>query len=54
MLHGKKIAVVLPAYRAEKTLELTYNDIPMDIVDEVILVDDCSDDRTTEEARGWA
>jgi glycosyltransferase involved in cell wall biosynthesis len=51
MLHGKKIAVVLPAYRAEKTLELTYNDIPMDIVDEVILVDDCSDDRTTEEAK---
>jgi glycosyltransferase involved in cell wall biosynthesis len=51
MLHGKKIAVVLPAYRAEKTLELTYNDIPMDIVDEVILVDDCSDDRTIEEAK---
>ncbi len=51
MLHGKKIVVVLPAYRAEKTLELTYNDIPMDIVDEVILVDDCSDDLTIEEAK---
>jgi glycosyltransferase involved in cell wall biosynthesis len=51
MLHSKKIVVVLPAYRAEKTLELTYNDIPMDIVDEVILVDDCSDDLTIEEAK---
>ncbi len=51
MLHGKKIVVVLPAYRAEKTLELTYNDIPMDIVDEIILVDDCSDDLTIEEAK---
>jgi glycosyltransferase involved in cell wall biosynthesis len=51
MLHGKKIVVVLPAYRAEKTLALTYNDIPFDVVDEVILVDDRSDDRTIEEAK---
>jgi len=51
MLHGKKIAVVLPAYRAEKTLVMTYNDIPHDIVDDVVLVDDCSHDGTVEEGR---
>jgi len=51
MLLGKKIAVVLPAYRAEKTLVMTYNDIPHDIVDEVVLVDDCSSDGTVEEGR---
>jgi len=51
MLHGKKIAVVLPAYRAEKTLLMTYNDIPHDIVDEIVLVDDCSRDGTVEEGR---
>ena len=51
MLHGKKIVVVLPAYRAEKTLVMTYNDIPHDIVDEVVLVDDCSNDRTVEEGK---
>jgi len=51
MLHGKKIAVVLPAYRAEKTLVMTYNDIPHDIVDEVVLVDDYSCDKTVEEGR---
>jgi len=48
MLHGKKIVVVLPAYHAEKTLVMTYNDIPFDIVDEVVLVDDFSRDRTVE------
>ena len=48
MIHQKKIAVVLPAYNAEKTLEQTYNEIPFDIVDEVILVDDCSRDNTVE------
>lgn len=51
MLHGKKIVVVLPAYRADKTLEQTYRDIPADVVDEVLLVDDASDDRTVEVAR---
>ncbi|MBE7414446.1 MAG: glycosyltransferase family 2 protein [Deltaproteobacteria bacterium] len=51
MLHGKKIAVVLPAYHAGKTLEKTYRDIPLDIVDEVVLVDDCSGDNTVEVAR---
>jgi glycosyltransferase involved in cell wall biosynthesis len=48
MLHGKKIVVVLPAYHAEKTLVVTYNDIPHDIVDTVVLVDDHSSDRTVE------
>ena len=46
MLQGKKITVVLPAYRAAKTLEKTLDEIPMDVVDEVILVDDASDDDT--------
>lgn len=48
MIKDKKIAVVLPAYNAEKTLEKTYNEIPFDIVDEVILVDDLSSDQTVE------
>ncbi|KAB2909875.1 MAG: glycosyltransferase family 2 protein [Ignavibacteriales bacterium] len=48
MLNGKKIVVVLPAYNAAKTLEMTYNEIPFDIVDEVVLVDDASSDETTE------
>ncbi len=51
MIYGKKIAVVLPAYNAEKTLEATYNEIPFNIVDEVILTDDRSDDKTVEEAK---
>ncbi|TAN64106.1 glycosyltransferase family 2 protein [bacterium] len=51
MLHNKKIAVVLPAYHAEKTLTMTYNDIPFDVVDEVILVDDHSSDATVEVGR---
>ena len=46
MIHGKKISIVLPAYNAEKTLEKTYNEIPFDIVDQVILVDDFSKDQT--------
>jgi len=41
----------MPAYNASKTLERTYNEIPMDIVDEVIVVDDCSNDNTSEKAR---
>ena len=51
MLNNRKIAVVLPAYNAEKTLQQTYQEIPHDIVDEVILVDDCSSDRTAAVAR---
>lgn len=50
MIHSKKIIVVLPAYKAEKTLLQTYNEIPFDIVDEVILVDDNSPDATTKVA----
>src|ERR1051325_8560226 len=46
MLHGKKIAVVMPAYRAEKTLEECFGAIPRDVVDIVLLVDDASDDAT--------
>ena len=49
MLLGKSIVVVMPAYNAEKTLERTYNEIPHDIVDDVILVDDNSKDGTIRE-----
>jgi len=51
MIHQKRIAVVLPAYNAAKTLERTYREIPLDVVDEVILVDDASHDETVELAR---
>jgi glycosyltransferase involved in cell wall biosynthesis len=51
MLHNKKIVVVLPAYNASKTLERTYNEIPFDIVDETVLVDDLSKDDTIEVAK---
>jgi glycosyltransferase involved in cell wall biosynthesis len=50
MLNNKKIVVVLPAYNAAKTLEMTYAEIPFDIVDEVVLVDDVSKDNTIEVA----
>jgi glycosyltransferase involved in cell wall biosynthesis len=48
MLNQKKVIVVLPAYNAALTLEKTYKEIPFDIVDEVILVDDASEDNTIE------
>ena len=48
MLNGKKIIVVLPSYNAGKTLETTYSEIPMDIVDDIILVDDASVDNSVE------
>jgi len=51
MLNGKKIIVVMPAYNAAKTVEATYRDLPRDVVDEVILVDDCSRDDTVEQAK---
>jgi glycosyltransferase involved in cell wall biosynthesis len=51
MIKAKKIIVVLPAYNAEKTLEKTYSEIPFDIVDEVVLVDDASTDNTISVAR---
>ena len=51
MIKDKKVVVVLPAYNAELTLEKTYSEIPFNIVDEVVLVDDASKDNTVEEAR---
>ncbi|MCK9206143.1 MAG: glycosyltransferase family 2 protein [Salinivirgaceae bacterium] len=51
MIQNKKIAVVLPAYNASNTLEKTYREIPFDIVDFVILVDDHSRDNTVEVAK---
>lgn len=51
MINGKKVVVVLPAYNAALTLEKTYREIPMDIVDDVVLVDDHSTDATSELAR---
>ncbi len=51
MIKGKKIVVVMPAYNAADTLEKTYNEIPMSIVDEVILVDDHGTDNTLELAK---
>ena len=51
MLFNKKIVVVLPAYNASKTLERTFREIPFDIVDETVLVDDMSKDDTVDVAR---
>lgn len=51
MIQDKKVIVVLPAYNAEKTLEYTYHEIPFDIVDDVILVDDKSNDKTVDKAK---
>jgi glycosyltransferase involved in cell wall biosynthesis len=51
MLNDKKIVVVLPAYNAAKTLEMTWREIPFEFVDEVVLVDDASRDDTAEVAR---
>lgn len=51
MYNGKKVVVVMPAYRASLTIERTYKEIPFDIVDEVILVDDHSPDDTFEVAK---
>ncbi len=51
MLNGKKIVIVLPAYNAALTLERTYGEIPHEVVDEVVLVDDNSTDDTVGVAR---
>ena len=47
MIANKKVTVVLPAYNAAQTLEKTYKEIPLEIVDDVILVDDHSTDETS-------
>jgi glycosyltransferase involved in cell wall biosynthesis len=51
MLNGQKLVVIMPAYNAELTLEKTYRELPHDIVDDVILVDDFSRDATAALAR---
>ncbi|WP_298419124.1 glycosyltransferase family 2 protein [uncultured Kordia sp.] len=51
MINTKRVIVVLPAYNASKTLEQTYQEIPFDIVDEVVLVDDNSTDETLKVAK---
>ena len=48
MIHGKKIVVVMPAYNAEKTLRKTYKEIPHEYIDDVIMVDDYSSDKTVQ------
>ena len=48
MINNKKVVVVLPAYNAAKTIEITFNEIDFNIVDDVILVDDRSKDDTVE------
>ena len=48
MIQGKKITVVLPAYNAERTLEKTWMALEKTVVDDVILVDDFSQDRTVD------
>lgn len=51
MIKGKKVVVVLPAYNAARTLKATFNEIDREVVDDVILVDDCSSDNTVDVAR---
>ncbi len=51
MYKSKKVVVVMPAYNASATLEKTYAEIPLDIVDELILCDDASKDNTVEVAK---
>ncbi|AKS42498.1 glycosyltransferase family 2 protein [Wenzhouxiangella marina] len=51
MIAGKKLVVVLPAYNAERTLERTLEEVDRTLVDDVVLVDDASQDRTAELAR---
>ena len=51
MLNGKRIVVVMPAYNAERTLRQTYSEVPDDVVDEIIIVDDGSSDSTVQLAQ---
>ncbi|MGD1076087.1 MAG: glycosyltransferase family 2 protein [Thermodesulfovibrionales bacterium] len=52
MILGKKLVVVMPAYNAEKTLHQTYAELPHEYVDDVVLVDDASQDDTVARAHG--
>ncbi|HEX7478916.1 MAG TPA: glycosyltransferase family 2 protein [Polyangiales bacterium] len=52
MINGKRIAVVLPAYNAEKTLERCVAEIPREFIDDIIIVDDASHDETVAIAKG--
>ena len=54
MIHGKRLVVVMPAYNAEKTLRLTFDELPHEYIDKVILVDDASSDTTVNIARELA
>jgi glycosyltransferase involved in cell wall biosynthesis len=51
MIRNKKVVIVMPAYNAEKTLRDTYAEVPRDIVDDIILVDDASKDETVKVAK---
>ena len=51
MIHGKRVVVVLPAYNAARTLRKTFEELPHEIVDHIILVDDASQDETSALAR---
>ncbi|MCH2186432.1 glycosyltransferase family 2 protein, partial [Myxococcota bacterium] len=51
MFHGKRIIVVMPAYNAAQTIEQTFHEIPMDLVDEVVVTDDASSDETVSVAK---
>ena len=51
MFHGQKIVVVMPAYNAAKTIERTFLEIPLDLVDEVVVTDDASSDETVDIAK---
>ncbi|MBI5880100.1 MAG: glycosyltransferase family 2 protein [Chloroflexi bacterium] len=51
MINGQRLVVVMPAYNAAQTLARSYGELPLEIVDEVILVDDASRDDTVEQAR---
>lgn len=51
MINNRKVVVVMPAYNASQTLQQTYAEIPFDIVDDVVVVDDCSSDNTATKAK---
>jgi glycosyltransferase involved in cell wall biosynthesis len=51
MINGKRVCVVMPAYNAARTVERTYNDLPHEILDDIILVDDASRDETAARSR---